>query len=62
MLRRISQPEKDKYLCYHLYVESKKIKQQTYVTKQKQTQYIENKLAVTSGEREGRRGKIRVGD
>ena len=37
MLSVISQTEKDKPLCYHLYVESKKIRQRMNITKQKET-------------------------
>ena len=52
MLSKISQIEKDSTKCYHIYVDSKK-KLNEY-NKNKLTD-IENKLVVTSGNREGRR-------
>ena len=50
MLSKISQIEKDSTKCYHLYLDSKK----NEYNKNKLTD-IENKLVVTSGNREGRR-------
>ena len=51
--------DKERQILYNitLYVESKKIQQNT-----NRLTDIENKLVVTSGEREERRGIIRVGD
>jgi len=57
MLSEVSQIEKDKY-CYHLYVESKKSYE---CIQQNRKRLIENKLVVTSREREGERGKTGVG-
>ena len=54
----VSQQRKTNTVCYHLYVESKKIKLNELKKKQNRFTYIENKLLVTSKEREGRRGKI----
>ena len=63
MLREISQTEKDKSIWYHLYVESKKYNKLVNTTQKKgRLTDVENKLVVTSGEREGRRGNIGVGD
>ena len=46
----------------YLYVESKKIKQTSDYNKTERHTDIENKLVVTNGEREGRMGKMGVGD
>ena len=43
-------------------MESKKYKTLVNKTKKKQTQDLENKLVVTSGDREGGQGNIGVGD
>ena len=43
-------------------MESKKYNKLVNKTKKKQTQDLENKLVVTSGDREGGQGNIGVGD
>ena len=60
MLSEISQ-RKTNALFYHLCVKSKKVKQMDEYNKT-ETRLIENKLVVTSGEREQGLGKIGVGD
>ena len=48
---------------FHLYVEPKKIQHTSeYNKKRSRLTDVGNKLVVTSGEREGGRGNIRVGD
>ena len=47
---------------YHLYVESKRNNNLVHVTKRSRLTDKENKLVGTSGEREGGRGNIGVGD
>lgn len=49
--------KKTNTVCYHLYVESKRSKTSEY-SKREIDPYMENKLAVTSGEREEQKGKI----
>ena len=56
-LSEISQT-KTNTVWYHLYVESNKYNKLMNITKEN----IENKLMVTNGEREGRRGSIGVED
>ena len=52
-LSEISQTEKDKYVWYFFYVESKKYNKLVNITKRSRLTDIENKLLVTSGKREG---------
>ena len=59
MLSDISQTETDKYSMLSLICGVQKIKQM-YMQKRNTLTDIENKLVVTSGEREGRRGKIEI--
>ena len=59
MLSEVSQTEEGKYCMLSLYVESKK---KNEYNKTNRATDIENKLMVTSGEREGGRGKIGVED
>ena len=72
MLSEISQ-RKTNTVWYHLYFEYKTYNKVVNETKKKQTHRyreqkrsrltdIENKLVVTNGEREGRKGKTEVGD
>ena len=49
-------------VCYHFYVESKKYNKLVNISKRNRLTDIENKLVVSSGERERGRGKIGVGD
>ena len=46
---------------YHLYLESKEQNKLVTITKRKQT-HVENKLVLTSGEREAGTGNIVEGD
>ena len=61
ILSEVTQTEKDKYCMILLICEVLKIQQTSKYNKNRLTN-IENKLVVTSGEREGRRDNIRVGD
>ena len=61
MLSEINQTEKDRNSMILLICEVLKIQQTSKYNKNRLTN-IENKLVVTSGEREGRRDNIRVGD
>ena len=49
-------------IWYHLYMESKKYNKVVNIIRNKQTPNIENKLVVTSGEREEGRSKTGVGN
>ena len=61
MLSEISQ-RKINTVWYHLYVESKKYNKLVNIKKRSRLTDIENKLMITSGEREGGRGNIGIGD
>ena len=53
ILNEVSQKEKDKYHCYHLYVESKIWHKRTYLQKRNRFTDIENRLVVAKGKGEG---------
>ena len=59
MLSEISQ-RKTNIVCYHLYVESKKFNNVSKITKRNRLTDIENKLVVTSTEREVERGNTGI--
>ena len=59
MLSRISLTEKDKYCSYHLYVESQKDSKLVNKTENSRPMDTDNKLVVSSGEREAGRGRGR---
>ena len=62
-LSEISQMEEDKYSHVITYMwKLKKWNIQICITKQKQIQEYKNKVVFSSGEREGRRGKIELWD
>ena len=61
MLSEISQPEKDRYHMISLICRIQKIQQTSEYNKKSRLTDIENKLLVTSRERELRRGNIGVG-
>ena len=60
-----SKSEREKhipYICYHLYVESKKYNKPVNITKQKQTHRYREQTSGISGEREGGRDNVGEGD
>lgn len=62
IMSEMSRQNKTNTVCYHLFVESEKYKKQINANKKEaDSQVIENKLVVSSQEREGQRGNLEVG-